>query len=253
MKYYDVLSRKPCFTTDDVISISSNYATAMSIISRLCKANYAVKIRKGLYACVNPATGISAATPFQVASCISQDSFCSHHTALSYWGLQNQVFSEIYVSSRIRFRPFEFEGYRYVCVLPTFKEDCGVLTPFTTPYVNVTDRERAVLDSIKDMDKIAGFEEVFSALQILPAFNEEKALQYLPLYGTQFMWQKTGFLFSKLKEAGFKLVSDEFLEICRNNVGKSKRYLSPHLECNAFSPEWNLYVPFTLDDKNGVN
>lgn len=253
MKYYDVLSQKPCFTTDDVIAISNNSATAMSIISRLCKANYAVKIRRGLYACVNPATNTSNATPFQIASCISQDSFCSHHTALSYWGLQNQVFSEIYVSSKMKFRPFNFEGYRYVRVPPAFDEGYGIMMPFTTPYVKVTDRERAVLDSIKDMDKIAGFEEVFSALQILPAFNEEKALKYLPLYGTQFMWQKTGFLFSKLKDSGVNLISDDFLEICKSNVGKSKRYLSSQLECREFWPEWNLYVPSTLDYKNGVN
>lgn len=251
MKYYEELSARPCFTTDDVLSLTGNYDSAMSVISRLTKMRYAVKIRKGLYTCVNPAAGTSDVTPFQIASSITADSFCSHHTALTYWGLADQVYSDVYVSSASRFSEFDFEGTRYHRVTPTFCGDAGVIVPFMNPHVRVTNIERTVLDSIADMDKISGFEEVYSALQLIHSLDEKALIEYLPLYGSQFIWQKAGYILSTLQSYEKRLVSDDFLARCKKLKGKSKRYLSSRMQCPVFVPAWNLYVPDFLDVKNG--
>lgn len=252
MKYYDALSAQPCFTTEDVLSLTGNYDSAMSVISRLTKAQYAVKIRKGLYTCVNPSTGTSDATLFEIASSVAGDSYCSHHTALAYWGLADQDYSDVHVSSVSRFSGFEFEGNRYVRVAPTFIGNTGIIIPFTNPNVRVTNIERTVLDCIADMDKISGFEEVNSAVQMIHSLDEEKIKQYLPLYGSQFMWQKAGYLLSTLQSDGNPLVSDDFLKLCKIQKGKSKRYLSSRMKCSVFVPDWNLYVPNFFNVKNSA-
>lgn len=251
MKYYEELSARPCFTTEDVLELTGNYNSAMSVISRLTKTRYAIKIRRGLYTCVNPATYTSDATLFQIASAVTTDSFCSHHTALTYWGLADQVYSDVYVSSASRFSQFEFEGNRYVRVAPSFKDSAGIIVPFMNPNVRVTDKERTVLDCIADMDKISGFEEVYSALQLVHSLSEENLMKYLPLYGSQFIWQKAGFLLTTLQGEADRLVGDDFLMQCKKMMGKSKRYLSSRMKCSVFVPDWNLYVPDTLDLKNG--
>ncbi len=61
------------------------------------------------------------------------------------------------------FRDFEFDGYVYHCVCS--KSNKGIESVNYSGGVRVTDKERTVIDSIKDMDKISGLEEVIENIQ----------------------------------------------------------------------------------------
>ena len=60
-----------------------------------------------------------------------------------------------------------------------------------------------------------------------------------------------GFLLSEHKE---KMgLSDEFFDICKSQIGKSKRYLTKDMSSGRYVDEWKLVIPENIYNmKNGV-
>ena len=98
-------------------------------------------------------TGAPVANRFQIASKITPTSYVSHHTAMEYYGITDQVYYDVYVASETSFREFEFDGYTYRYVASKDME--GVETPALSGGIRITNRERTLVDCIKDMYKIA--------------------------------------------------------------------------------------------------
>ena len=118
-------------------------------------------------------------------------------------------------------------------------------------YYGITDRERTLVDCVKDMDKIAGIEEVIQDIGSMKRMQEKRVLKYLDLLSNQFLYQKMGFLLSEHKE---KMgLSDEFFDTCKSQIGKSKRYLTKDMSGGRYVDEWKLVIPENIYNmKNGV-
>ena len=82
------------------------------------------------------------------------------------------------------------------------------------------------------------------------SIDETKMLKYLTLYDNAFLYQKTGFIFSEYqRELG---ISDDFIKICKDRRGDSKRYLATGINEPAYSGEWKLVYPKNIKRiKNG--
>ena len=126
----------------------------------------------------------------------------------------------------------------------------GVERPAYSGGVAVTDLERTIVDSIKDMDKIAGMEEVVQNIESICRVQEKRVLKYLEIYQNQFLYQKIGFLLWNHKE---KMgLSDSFFESCKEQIGKSKRYFTRDQVGGQYEAAWKLVVPENLlNMKNG--
>lgn len=243
MDDFAYLSKLIIFTTKDVIEYKANKSTAYSLLQRLQKNNRIRKIRNNLYSCVNPATNSIYATKYQIASSISKTSFVSHTSALEYYGMNNQVSNSVYVSSLTKFNTFEFEGITYQ-YQPT-KTDILVNVPKYTDKIRVSDLERSVVDSIKEMEKIAGFEEVLDNLSLISNLNVEKLKKYLRYYNIQSLYKKVGYLLS-INQLQNKLPSS-FFEYCKENSSNTTIYLTQDAKIQGyFNKEWNLIVPNNL-------
>ncbi len=74
--------------------------------------------------------------------------------------------------------------------------------------------------------------------------------KYLALYDNAFLYRKTGFIFSEYqRELG---ISDNFIKICKDRSGASKRYLVTGINEPAYSGEWRLVYPKNIKRmKNG--
>ena len=125
--YYELL-QYPVFSMEEVIALYSSERTARNALKKLMNENLVVKIRNGLYTCISGESGGPVANKFQIASAITDSSYVSHHTAFEYYGIMDQVFFEVYVSSETRFHDFSFDGYTYRYVKSRMKE--GVITPY---------------------------------------------------------------------------------------------------------------------------
>ena len=250
MKLYLQMLKKPVFALEDVMEGCSNIGTAKNHLTKLVADGYVQRIRKNLYTCISPETGLPVANKYQIASAITKNSFVSHHTALEYYGVADQVYYEVYVSSATKVQEFEYEGFTYKCV--SVKNDFQVDAPIMANCVRISSAERNVIESIKDMDKISGIEEIMAALELFPMLDEEKMLDCLDNYNNQFLYQKTGFIMEHYKE-NFS-ISDDFISYCKEKSGKSKRYFSNDMMCTRWNKKWQLMIPERLFEiKNGVS
>jgi len=246
--YFELLG-KPVFTVEDVIELCHNVNTAKSAIQRLEAAGRIVRIRRGLYTAISGETKCPVANRFQIASHITPTSALSHHGAVDYYGCMNQVFTYVYVCSETRFKDFVFDGYRY-CYVPTSTLE-GIECPPLSGGVHVTSKERTVIDSIKDMDKIAGPEEVIENVRMFYGLDEAKMLKYLAILDNKFLYQKTGYILSHFNDR--QQYSKKFLNDCFMMSGKSTRYLLKDEKDGVYDAKWRLIVPQNLFHlKNGV-
>ena len=245
--YYELL-QYPIFSMKEVNALYSSERTARAALGKLLKEDMVLKIRKGLYTCISGENGGPVANRFQIASAITPSSYVSHHTAFEYYGTADQVFYDVYVGSETRFHDFEFDGYTYHYVKERMKE--GIVFPEFGGGVRITDKERTIIDSIKDMNLIAGLEEVISCLVSVNSIDETKLLNYLVGYDNAFLYQKTGFIFSEYqRELG---INDDFIKMCKDKSGDSKRYLTTGINEPAYSGEWKLVYPRNIKRmKNG--
>lgn len=251
MDVFTELAKYPVFTIDDVKKLVGNYKTAYSQLGRLMKKNLVKKIRKNIYSVVNPTTGQLVATRYQIACAITDTAYISHHSAFEYYGMANQVFYELYVSSETKFNHFEYDHVTYKYVSSRMTE--GVVEAKNTTGVRITDLERTVIDSIRDFSKIGGFEELLNCLEGIYYLDEKKLIRYLDIYNTQGLYQRAGYLLDHYKEE--MQLSKEFIEYCKDKIGKSRRYLvNESKEDSYYNREWQLMVPeglFAITDLGG--
>ena len=248
MNLYFELLQTPIFTMEYVDKYYSNIESARSAVKRLIKYGMIQKIRNNMYTCISGETNAPVASRFQIASAITPTAYISHHTALEYYGIIDQVYYDVYVSSETRFSEFEFEGYFYHYV-PSHLQ-AGVEEIKYGGGIRITDKERTLVDNIKDMDRISGIEVVLSMIEGMYHLKEEKILDYLNGYENQFLFQKTGFLLWDYKDnLG---LSEEFFEVCKAKIGKSKRYLTNDNYKGIYDDRWKIVVPANLKQlRNG--
>lgn len=240
LEYYEKLLQLKCFSHADAMQLFGDRRKATNILYALKKKGLVQSVRRNLYVAISLETKEPVANPFEIAAHITGQSYISHHSAFEYYGMANQVFSDIYVSSLTAFREFDFDDRTYHCL--STKNEFGIVKQ---GFFRVTDLERTVLDSIKDFDKIGGLEELLRCLTMITVLQEEKMIDYLGEYQNQFLLQKAGYLLSRFPQ--LKL-SASFFAYCKEHIGKSSRYLYSDLqeEQCVFLKEWNLCVPENL-------
>jgi len=241
VKYYDALLRMEVFSKQEINQLMGNSDSAKTFLRSAVNNGQVEKIRHNYYAVKSLETGKVIPSRFAIGTGINKTAYLSHDTAFEYYGMANQVFGVVYVSSASKFQDFEHDGVKYKYLLS--KVDFGIASP--SKHIKVTDIERTILDNIKDFSKIGGLEELLRCLSMITVVDEEKLLEYLVAYNNQFLFQKTGYILSHYKN--MKL-SDAFFDKCKGNIGKSVRYLYDGIQYEAprYYPKWQLHAPSDL-------
>lgn len=242
MKYYAQLVDLGCFTRNNVEAMTGNRETAHSVIESYKKKGLIESVRRDLFVVISLETKQPVPNRYVIASHAAPGAYVSHHSAFEYHGLANQVYYEVCVAAKTRFRTFEHDGLTYRHITSPFIN--GVEN--RKDGVRVTDLERTVIDGIKDFEKIGGLEELLRCIGLAPHLDQSKLLEYLSAYGNTFLYQKSGYILEHYKEA-LKL-SESFFAACRAKTSKSKRYLYKKLlrETHTQNRTWSLYVPNDL-------
>ena len=248
MNSYEKLLKLRCFSLADAAELYGNENTAKSAIRSLKSKSLLQSVKRDLYVIISMETKAPVSTPFEIASHITPSSCISHHTAFEYYGMTNQMFSDIFVSSKERFNSFSFDGrvYRFI----SSKIDEGIIEKRD---MRVTDKERTLTDSVKDLSKIGGLEELENCISMITFLDEEKLLRYLSLYNNGALYKKMGYFMSK---AEFKSkLSGHFFEECLKHSDKSVRYLYEDLrnEDSVYVKEWKLFVPAASPEEEDID
>lgn len=249
MDLYKELAALRCFTHSDMVRLTGSECAAQWQIKNYLKKGYIERVRRGLYAVISMETEQPIPSRFQIASCISVDSFISHHSAFEFYGYGNQVFYDVYFATEKKVRPFDYGGLHYQPVV--WRGNAGVQE--MNNGVCVTSLERTVIDSIADFTRIGGLEELLRCLMLIPSLDEKKLLEALKIYGRGQLYQKAGYI---LETYACELsLSDMFFSECAAESSASKTYLFDKQDDFVFHEKWRLYAPKELKklvDK-GVN
>lgn len=239
MKYYESLLSIGGFSREKLIEIVKSPGVANNLIYDYQKRGLIEKIKRDYYAVISLETKQPVLSRYQIGTCMFEDAYLTHHSALEVYGYANQVFYECSVATDKRFTDFEYNGVIYHRVLKRPKADV-----ITLGNIRVTSIEQTVIDSIKDYEKVAGFEEVIRCLMLIPALNEHKVLDCLAQYDNGFLYQKCGYIFEELKdEFHFSLA---FFNECESRISGTKRYLLKDFKDNKYWERWKLYTPISL-------
>lgn len=246
LKNYRILLAKRCFRFVDAVLLFGGTKKASNILHNLKGQGLIEGIRKNLYVAISLDTMEPVASPFEIATLIAGDNGAvSHHSAFEYYGLANQVYSDVFVLSDKKSEIVMFDGKEYKCL----KRDCsfGIVKKGK---VSVCDLERTVLDSIKEFEKISGLEELLRCLDMVSYLDEVKLMKYLQCYDSKILYQKTGYLLGVFPRLH---LSERFFDYCKNRIGSSVRYLYEDLKLESYKydKKWQLCVPDKMLDLLG--
>ena len=185
MKNYKEMLNLKVFNMQDINNLTHNERTSKSIIQRMLKNGYIKRIKYNLYAVCDLEYGGVIPDQYMIGSKIQDDSFISYHSAFDYYGVKNQVFYLVYVSSKNKFNEFDFDGYSYAFVKN--KYDFGVIQKGK---IRITDKERTVLDNINRPDLAGGNEELIMCLELMTQLDNNKIIEYLKYYNSKKLYAK---------------------------------------------------------------
>ena len=238
MKNYKEMLNLKVFNMQDINNFTHNKKTSKSIIQRMLKNGYIKRIKYNLYAVCDLEYGDVIPDQYMIGSKIQDDSFISYHSAFDYYGVKNQVFYLVYVSSKNKFNEFDFDGYSYAFVKN--KYDFGVIQKGK---VRITDKERTVLDNINRPDLAGGNEELIMCLELMTQLDNKKIIEYLKYYNSKKLYAKVGFVLERFKEdLG---ILEEVIQECHKNICNTHYYFDNETKKlkNKFISKWNLIVP----------
>ncbi len=226
--------------------LKDTYKTASDFsvfVYRALKRGDIKQVKRGLYALVDPSTGMIYVTKFQIASHLFDDAYFSYHDAIEYYGLATQSFISIFTYlTKSHARDLEFEDVIYKA--KKSNSDLFIRDRMKEEGVRVVSLERAIIDSIDCLSLAGGLEEVEYALDSCPRLKLKDVEALLNAYDKNVLYQKVGYLFEKYY--GNK-IPEEFYKMCLEHSGNTVIYL----ECNPgegkLNAKWKLMVPKERD------
>lgn len=249
MKNYEKIVELGCFSRKELAKkLNCCISTASTIIQKYLKKGYIESVRRDLYVAISVETKQPILSRYQIGTKLFKDAYLSHHSAFEVYGYANQVFYEIYVATNTRFRDFTYDGILYHRIAPKSNVAINDINN-----IKVSSIEQTVIDSISDIEKIAGLEEILRCILLVPSLNAEKLLEALKICDNGFVYQKCGYLFEQLNST-FHL-PDSFFAECKKNISNAKRYLTKEHMNYIWHEKWKLYAPkniYNIIDK-GVN
>ena len=117
----------------------------------------------------------------------------------------------------------------------------------------MTSLERTVIDSIADLEKIAGLEELLRCLLLIPFLSPDKLLEALALHGKAQLYQKAGFILEAVNDS--LSLPESFFAECASRSSAGKFYLFAKRPDFVLHSKWKLFAPKYLSSftNKGVN
>ena len=232
------------FAKKDVIDQFADDKQFENHMASMVRSGKVVKIRNGLYAQIDN-LGVPLTTKFEIASKINDESFVSHHSALEYYGVANQVFNTLTVGSKKKFNDFSFDDIDYT---RQAVKDYTQVIYIVTAGVRVATLERAVVDCIDNIDLGGGIDELLNALEQIRVLDENRLMEILQAYHKVILYQKVGFILEQYKDK--YMLSDKFFAYCKSRLtNQIKYFLNDEYSDIAYNSDWQLMAPKNLKSR----
>jgi len=200
MKFLDEIARKgPVFTFGEALELCKvRRETLWTILSRLEKKGWIERIEKGKYMIVPLGAGKGKYTlnEFVIGSMLVKPYSISYWSALHFYGLTEQIPNIVFLqtTARKKDRQFEIFGVEYRIVRIKKEKFFGIRKEWMEEtQINITDREKTIIDCLDKPQYCGGIVEVAKALKN-ENFDADILLDYAGKIGNSGVIRRLGYL-----------------------------------------------------------
>jgi len=238
---------KTTFSLRDVEQITKlRGSSARSLIFKAEKRGLITRLRPGLYTLVPFELGRATeyiGDPYVIAKelCASYGYFLSHASAMELLRMVTQPQLIIYVSTSVRKPPRTIHGYEYRFVTVKPYHFFGLTEVWITKQqaIKVSDRERTILDGLRQPEYAGGIPEVARALWMSRSeLKLDRLLDYAHRLRSGALTRRLGFLLEI-----YKVAPPVKLERLRRELTATYDRLDPSLpKSGRFEARWRLQL-----------
>ena len=235
MKYLKELSSLKLFNKKEVINICGNVYNANYILRSYIDKGYITKIKKDYFVINDLVNNTPAANKYEIASSYGNSDFISHHSVFEYYGLNNQVYNTVDVTTSSYKRDFVFDDNLY-----KYHRSNNLIQVNTIAGIRISSIERAIVDCIKDS---ANFEyyELLECINNISVIDEQKTIKYLESLNNKLLYKKVGYVLEKYKEKLY--LTNDFFDECKKRSGNIVGYYNLQAKDSLiFNAKWRLFV-----------
>jgi len=199
IKILDEVARKKVFTIDEIVRVSNVSKDVLKVIlSRLEKKGWIERIEKGKYMVIplGAKKGEYTLNEFVIGSLLVKPSVISYWSALSYYGLTEQIPAVIFIQTTSRKKKQELEifGVRYKIVRIKERKFFGIDRVWIDEFqIYITDKEKTIIDCLDKPKYCGGVVEIVKALRN-NNFNFGKLSEYATKIGNSGVVRRLGYL-----------------------------------------------------------
>jgi len=191
------------FTFDELVNISNTRKDVLWVIlSRLEKKGWIERIEKGKYMIIplGAEKGKYTLNEFVIGSLLVNPYCIAYWSALHHYGLTEQIPNTVFIQTTARKKKQEIEvfGVRYRVVRVKDTKFFGIRKEWIEEtQINITDREKTIIDCLDKPQYCGGVVEVAKALKNENP-NKEKLLEYAQQIANSGVIRRLGYLYNLL-------------------------------------------------------
>jgi len=245
------------FSLRDVEEITGlRGSSARTLIHKAERRGLITRLRSGLYTLVPFELGRATeyvGDPYVIARemCEGRSYFLSHATAMELHRMVTQPQFTIYVSSTLRTPPRSVHGHKYRFLTLKPADFFGLTQVWVTKQesVTVSDKERTLLDALRQPQYAGGIPEVAKALWISrDGVKIQRLLDYAQHFSSGALRRRLGFLLEL-----YQMASAAQLEPLRSNLTSTYDRLDPTLpKSGSFHSRWRLQLNVGIDELQAI-
>ena len=243
---YKEFYKKGVFTLDEVKTFLKNYRTAVYTVKGLLDSKYAKKVKQSLYYIVPFELAPDVHNNFSpdkllIGANFTKDCFLSHHSALEIHGATDKTMNHVHITSKFRVPGLKHKKVNYnVIVSQNYFGFTDI--EYNNNLVKVSDRERTILDCLRNINYTPGFDELKQAIPKLKPIDFEKCFSYLKKIGESSLIARTGYTLELLQSEVD--TPQWFINKLKKNLSNRTYYLDASKKGNSkHYKEWRLMVP----------
>lgn len=230
----------------EVLSVSR--LDAAKLLSRWSAQAWLQRVRRGIYVAVPLESERADSSPedaWVIAEAAFAPCFISGWSAAEHWGLTEQVFRTVLVSTarRPRNRQPKLGGTAFRLRTVSPKEFFGLKTVWRgRMQVKITDASRTIVDLMADPSLGGGLRSSADMLQNYLASQEFRDVGQLVIYaetlGVGAVFKRLGYLLTR-----FAPEEGEAIARCRTSLTQGNAKLDPALPAKTLVTAWRLWLP----------
>ena len=195
---------KRIFRVDEALPYWTSKQQAFNALGRLVKKGWLQRLERGLYMIVPLEAGPAGQwtdDPLVIATQLNLDGAVAYWSALHYWNLTEQVPRTVFIQSLRQRNPSQktILGVRYKFVWIKKDRFFGIVSRSSEGLkINITDREKSLIDACSRPDLCGGILQVAQAFQAGEPIDWDRMDSYLKKMGSGAIYKRLGYLIETL-------------------------------------------------------